>query len=124
MGDLIHKEESYELLGILFEVHNHLGGGFLEIVYSDAVQYELEQKKIPFEREKKFVVNYKDIILPHHFYADFVVYDKIILEIKSATHTHDAHLAQCLNYLKISEKKLAILVNFEADKLIHQRIVL
>jgi len=124
MGNLIYKEESYELLGILFEVHNQLGGGFLEIVYSDAVQYELEQKKIPFEREKKFVVNYKDIILPHHFYADFVVYDKIILEIKSATHTHDAHLAQCLNYLKISGKKLAILVNFEADKLIHQRIVL
>jgi GxxExxY protein len=104
MGNLIYKEESYELLGILFEVHNQLGGGFLEIVYSDAVQYELEQKKIPFEREKKFVVNYKDIILPHHFYADFVVYDKIILEIKSATHTHDAHLAQCLNYLKISGK--------------------
>jgi len=124
MGNLIYKEESYELLGVLFEVHNHLGGGFLEIVYSDAVQYELEQRKIPFEREKKFVVNYKDTILPHHFYADFVVYDKIILEIKSATNTNDAHLAQCLNYLKISGKKLAILVNFEADKLIHQRIVL
>ena len=124
MGNLIYKEESYELLGVLFEVHNHLGGGFLEIVYSDAVQYELEQRKILFEREKKFVVNYKDTILPHHFYADFVVYDKIILEIKSATNTHDAHLAQCLNYLKISGKKLAILVNFEADKLIHQRIVL
>jgi len=124
MGNIIYKEESYELLGILFEVHNHLGRGFREIVYSDAVQYELEQRKIPFEREKKFVVNYKGTILPHHFYADFVVYDKIILEIKSATHTHDAHIAQCLNYLKISEKKLAILVNFEADKLIHQRIVL
>jgi len=48
MGNLIYKEESYELLGILFEVHNHLGGGFLEIVYSDAVQYELEQKKNSF----------------------------------------------------------------------------
>lgn len=123
MGNLLYKEESYELLGVLFDVHNQLGGGFLEVVYSDAVQYELKQREIPFEREKKFQVQYKDIILPHHFYADFVVYDKIILEIKSTTHTHDAHVAQCINYLKISGKKLALLVNFEADKLIHQRIL-
>lgn len=123
MGNLLYKEESYELLGVLFDVHNQLGGGFLEVVYSDAVQYELKQRKIPFEREKKFQVQYKDVILPHHFYADFVVYDKIILEIKSTTHTHDAHVAQCINYLKISGKKLALLVNFEADKLMHQRII-
>lgn len=124
MGNLLYKEESYNLLGVLFEVHNNLGGGFLEVVYSDAIEYELKLRKIPFEREKKYQVQYKDTILPHHFYADFVVYDKIILEIKSTTHTNDAHIAQCLNYLKISGKKLALLVNFEADKLMHHRIVL
>lgn len=124
MGNLLYKEESYNLLGVLFEVHNNLGGGFLEIVYSDAIEYELKLRSIPFEREKKYQVHYKDTILPHHFYADFVVYDKIILEVKSTTHTNDAHIAQCLNYLKISGKKLALLVNFEADKLIHHRIVL
>lgn len=124
MGEILYKAESYELIGILFDVHNELGGGFLEVVYSDAIEYELKQRDIPFEREKKYQVNYKDTILPHHFYADFIVYDKIILEIKAATHTHDAHIAQCINYLKISGKRLAILVNFEADKLIHQRIIL
>lgn len=124
MGHLLYKEESYNLLGVLFEVHNNLGGGFLEVVYSDAIEYELKLRDIPFEREKQFKVHYKDTVLKHHFYADFVVYDKIILEIKSTTHTHDAHIAQCINYLKISGKKLAILVNFEADKLVHQRILL
>lgn len=119
MGEILHRSESYELIGVLFDVHNELGGGFLEVVYSDAIEYELKQRGIPYEREKKYQVNYKDTILPHHFFADFVVYDKIILEIKSTTHTHDAHLAQCINYLKISGKRLALLVNFEADKLIH-----
>lgn len=124
MSNLLYKEESYNILGVLFEVHNNLGGGFLEVVYSDAIEYEMKLRDIPFEREKQFKVHYKDTILKHQFYADFVVYDKIILEIKSTTHTHDAHIAQCINYLKISGKKLAILVNFEADKLVHQRIIL
>ena len=124
MGKLLYKEESYNLIGVLFDVHNHLGGGFLEVVYSDAVEYELQQRQIPFEREQKYQVRYKDTVLPHHFYADFVVYGKIILELKSAMHLSDAHMAQCLNYLKISGLKLAILANFEAERLIHHRIIL
>lgn len=92
MGNLLYKEESYELVGILFDVHNELGGGFLEVVYSDAVEYELKKRKILYEREKKFQINYKDTILPHHFFADFVVFGKIVLELKSTTHIHDATL--------------------------------
>ena len=124
MGNILYKEESYQLLGVLFDVHNELGGGFLEAVYSDAIQHELKLRSIPFEREKQYKIRYKDIILPHHYFADFVVYDKIILEIKSTTNLNDRHTAQCLNYLKISGNKLAILANFEADKLMHQRIIL
>lgn len=124
MADLIYKKESYEIIGALFEVHNELGGGFLESVYSEAIAYELKIRKIPFEREKIYKVNYKDIILNNHFVADFVIFDKIILEIKSVAALNDRHVAQCINYLKVSGLKLAILVNFEADKLIHQRIVL
>ncbi|MFD2563269.1 GxxExxY protein [Aquimarina rubra] len=124
MGDIIHKKESYEVLGALFEVHNNLGGGFLEIVYGDALEYEFNLRGIPFEREKRYDVNYKDIVLKHHFYADFVVYDKIVLEIKSVKYTHEAHIAQCLNYLKVSGNKLAILANFESERLDYQRIVL
>ncbi len=123
MGNLLYKEESYELVGVLFDVHNELGGGFLEVVYSDAVEYELKKRKIPYEREQKFQVHYKNTILPHFFFADFVVFGKIVLELKSTTHLHDAHFAQCINYLKISKLKLAILANFESDKLMHHRIV-
>ena len=124
MANLTYKNESYELIGVLFDVHNELGGGFLETVYSDAIEYELKSRNIPFEREKRYQVNYKEIILPHQFIADFVIYDKIILEIKSVAALNDRHVAQCINYLKVSGNKLAILANFEPDKLMHQRIVL
>ena len=124
MAYITYKQESYELIGVLFDVHNELGGGFLEAVYSDAIEYELKSRKIAFEREKRYQVNYKEIVLPHQYVADFVIYDKIILEIKSVAALNDRHVAQCINYLKVSGNKLAILVNFEADKLMHQRIVL
>lgn len=83
MTDLIYKEDSYEIIGKCFEVHNNLGSGFLEIVYKDALEYEFKKAGIPYNREKKYEVNYKGIILPHKFYADFVIYDKIILEVKA-----------------------------------------
>ena len=97
MGNILYKDESYQLLGVLFDVHNELGGGFLEAVYSDAIQYELKLRNISFEREKQYKVQYKDVYLPHHYFADFVVYDKIILEIKSTIYLNDRHTAQCLN---------------------------
>lgn len=78
MSQLIYKHESYKLIGVCMEVHNHLGKGFSEIVYKDALEYELSKRDIPFEREKEYVVHYKEIILPHKFYADFVIWDKII----------------------------------------------
>lgn len=124
MGELIYRKESYEIIGVLFEVYNNLGSGFSEIVYKDALEYEFNQLKIPFQREKQFKVNYKDIILPHKFYADFVIYDKIILEIKSVEIFHDKHIAQCINYLKVSKCKLAILANFHKNLLDYRRIVL
>jgi len=106
------------------EVHNQLGAGFLEIVYKDALEYELKKSNIPFEREREYEVQYKDTILPHKFYADFVIYDKIILEIKGVNGIADEFLAQCINYLKVSENKLALLVNFGEMRLQYKRIVL
>lgn len=64
---MIYKKESYDIIGLLFEVHNNLGGGFSEIVYKDALEYELELKNIKYEREKEYKVQYKDRILPHKF---------------------------------------------------------
>ncbi len=124
MPNIIYKTESYELLGVLFEVHNNLGKGFHEIVYKDAIEYELEKSKIFFEREKEYSVKYKETELKHKFYADFVVLDKIILEIKSSNCISDSHIAQAMNYLKISGNRLAIIVNFNNDSLEYKRIII
>lgn len=124
MTQIIHKEESFQLMGILFEIHKNLGGGFSEIVYKDALEYELKKLNIPFEREKEYTVQHKDIILNHKFYADFVVYDTIILELKSCEKLDSKHIAQSINYLKVSSNKLAILANFNNNSLEYKRIVL
>jgi GxxExxY protein len=124
MTQIIHKDESFQILGILFDVHNNLGGGFSEIVYKDALEYEFKILNIPFEREKEYAVQYKGIILNHKFYADFVLYDKIILELKSCEKIDSKHIAQCINYLKVSSNNLAILANFNSKSLEYKRIVL
>nr|WP_294937011.1 GxxExxY protein [uncultured Flavobacterium sp.] len=112
------------MLGLLFEVHNNLGKGFSEIVYKDAIEYELEKSKILFDREKEYSVSYKNIVLKHKFYADFIVFDKIILEVKSCSCISDSHIAQAMNYLKVSDNKLAIIVNFNNESLEYKRIVI
>lgn len=121
--EYLYKVESYKIVGILYEVHKNLGKGFSEIVYKDALEYEFNLNNIPYQREKEFSVNYKNVILNHKFYADFVVFDKIILEIKTVDCFNNAHYNQCLNYLKISKNKLAILANFNLISLEYKRIV-
>lgn len=123
MSDIFFKDESYSIIGICMDVHNQLGAGFLEIVYKDALEYEFKKADIPFEREKEYVVHYKDVILPHRFYADFVVYDSIILEVKGVSSIPEGFVAQCINYLKVSHNKLALLVNFGELKLNYRRIL-
>lgn len=105
------------------DVHNNLGRGFSEIVYKDALEYEFRKNDIPFQREREFAVNYKEVVLPHKFYADFVVWDKIILEVKSVTQLNNDHLEQTFNYLAVSNSKLGILVNFRERQLEYKRIV-
>ncbi|AFN74521.1 GTP-binding signal recognition particle [Melioribacter roseus P3M-2] len=124
MVDILYKDESYKIIGLCMEVHNNIGKGFLEIVYKDALELEFSSCNVPFEREKEYEVNYKGIILPHKFYADFVVYNKIILEIKSISEIANEHIAQTLNYLKVSGCKLGLLVNFGKLSLQYKRILL
>jgi GxxExxY protein len=123
MDDYLHAEESYKIIGILFEVHKNLGKGFSEIVYKDALEYEFNVQNIVFEREKEYSVKYKDSILKHKFYANFVVFDKIILEIKTVECFNNSHYNQCLNYLKISGNELSLLVNFNANSLEYKRVI-
>lgn len=121
--DLIYKEESYRIIGICMEVHNQLGPGFLEIVYKDALEYEFQRQGIFYEREKEYIVHYKDIVLRHTFWADFVVLDKIILEAKAVSGMVDEFLNRTVNYLKVSDNKLGLIVNFGKDKLEYKRVV-
>jgi GxxExxY protein len=122
--ELILKSEAYQIIGICMEVHKNLGPGFLEIVYKDALEYELRMAGIFFQREKEFMVHYKNAILPHRFYADFVVFEKIILEVKAKSGIAEEHIAQGINYLKVSGNRLAIVVNFGELKLNYKRLVL
>lgn len=117
------EAETYKIIGLCMEVHNNLGKGFSEIVYKDALEIELRDSDILYEREKEYCVNYKGIVLPHKFYADFVVFDTVILEVKSVQHIVDEHIAQTLNYLKVSQNKVALIVNFNNDKLQYKRLV-
>ncbi|SFD10216.1 GxxExxY protein [Flavobacterium phragmitis] len=105
------------------EVHRILGGGLLEIVYKDALEYEFRKHNIPFEREKEYNIQYKDIVLAHKFYADFVVYDEIILEIKASKDIIDEYTAQTINYLKLADSDLGIIVNFSKKSLQHKRVI-
>ena len=106
------------------EVHGILGKGHSETVYKDALEYEFSINQIPFSREKSYKIEYKDIILPRGFNADFVVYDKIILESKAIENLTNSHVKQTLNYLAASKLKLGLLVNFGEDSLTHKRVVL
>lgn len=123
MVNLILKDESYQIIGKCFEVHNELGPGFLEVVYKDALELEFQQAGIPYEREKEYTIVYKGNLLRRKYYADFVVFDSIILEVKAVSGISDDFVARCINYLKVSGNKLALLVNFGEPKLNYQRIV-
>lgn len=118
------QKESYQIIGICMEVHRILGKGLLEIVYKDAIEYEFNKKEIPYEREKKYEVEYKGLILPHYFFADFVVFDKIILEVKAQKGIVDEHYSWVINYLAISKCPLGLIVNFGENSLIIKRVIL
>jgi GxxExxY protein len=123
MEEYLSADETYKIIGILFEVHKTLGKGFSEIVYKDALEFEFNENNIPYEREKEYSVNYKNTILKHQFYADFVLYKSIILEIKTVECFNNSHYNQYLNYLKVSDNELALLVNFNSNSLEYKRIV-
>ena len=117
------REETDEIIGVGIEARKHLGSGFLEIVYKDALEFEFREKRINFEREKKYIISYKETILPHQFYADFVVFDKVILEIKAKNGIAEEDMAQTLNYLKCSGCKVGLILNFGKSKLGIKRVV-
>ncbi len=121
---LIYKQESFKIIGACMEVHKVLGCGFLEAVYQEALAIEFERRKIPYEQEKSLHIQYKKRLLKKTYDADFVCYEKIIVEIKAIGELHSSNIAQTLNYLKATDFKLGLLVNFGATSLHYKRIVL
>jgi|ERR1700728_4256790 len=124
MSELLYKDEVFKLVGLCMEVHRELGKGHDEVIYKDALIVELQRERIQFSREEKYEINYKGVILPHFYYADFVVGGTIIFEAKTVEKLTEAHLKQVLNYLAASKLALGLLVNFGGDSLEWKRVVL
>ncbi|MEQ1586607.1 MAG: GxxExxY protein [Cyclobacteriaceae bacterium] len=106
------------------EIHRILGRGFLEIVYKDALELELRKRQIVFTREKEYTIEYKETVLPHKFYADFVILNDIIVEVKAQKGIADEHYAQVLNYLAVSKCKIGLIYNFGEPSLVIKRVIL
>src|SRR4029078_1321428 len=118
--DIVYREESYAIMGACFEVYKEKGCGFLEGVYQECLAIELELRQIPFVAQLPLALSYKDRPLQCYYVADFVCYEKIVLEIKAIAHIDDVHRAQVHNYLKATDFKLGLIVNFGHYPLLEQ----
>src|SRR5207245_8084812 len=123
MNELFYKEEVFQLVGFCMEIHRELGKGHDEVIYKDALVVELSRAGIHFLREKNYEITYKEVILPHYNYADFVVWDKILLEAKAVEKLADSHIKQVLNYLAASKLRLVLLDNFGGESLEWKTVV-
>ena len=131
MEKKIYNQDQYPLqnetdliIKTRIEIHKIPGAGFLEIVYKDAYEYEYRKQDILYEREKEYAIHYKNAVLPHKFYADFVVFGKVIVEIKAKEGgIAEEDYAQAINYLKCSGCKVGLILNFGKMKLEIKRVV-
>ena len=125
MQEILFKEESYLIQGAIFEVYKEMGNGFLEAVYQECLEAELEFRKIPFVSQQTLALQYKGKILKQTYKPDLICFEKIIVELKGVSAIAKEHQAQVLNYLKATGLKLGLIVNFGAyPKVEIKRIVL
>lgn len=125
MKELIYPEECYKIVGACFEVYKDKGCGFLESVFHECLEIEFGLQGIPFEPQRILKLQYKGRPLKQGFIADFVCFDKVVVEIKAVSHLADEHRAQVLNYLNATQFRLGLLVNFGHNpKLEWERFVL
>ena len=123
MADIIYSDESYAIIGACMKVHSGLGAGFLEAVYQEALIKEFVNSDIPFESQKKLSLYYNDEKLNKYYKADFLCFDKIVLEIKEVDYMNNNMRNQLLNYLKATKMKLGLLINFGKRSLEYKRIL-
>jgi GxxExxY protein len=118
------EELTHNIIGACLEVHSRLGKGFSEIVYKDCLEIEFNLRSIPYVREKKFQIDYKGYKIAHEYNADFIVYDKVVLEVKAAEAISRGYVKQTINYLAASKLKVGLIANFGEDSLAQKRVVL
>ena len=122
--DLSERDpRTYAIIGAAIEVHKHLGCGFLESVYQEALAIELGLREIPFRREVRLPVSYKGQVLVTSFCADFICFDSLVVELKALAHMSGSEEAQLINYLKATRYKVGLLLNFGTRSLQHRRFV-
>lgn len=122
--EFFYKDECYNIIGCAMDVHNELGYGFLEAVYQEALSIVFTEKKIPFVREKILDITFRGKTLDKKYVADFICFDDIIVELKASEGLTDVDLAQVLNYLKATGKKMGLLLNFGTPRLQTKRVIL
>jgi GxxExxY protein len=123
--DLKYKDITEKIIGASFEVHKFLGNGFQEVIYQRALAHEMRQLGLEFAREIEQQIYYKDLPEPIGTRrADFVVENKILVELKAVIQMDDVHLAQALNYLKAYKLEVGLLINFGSKSLTFKRLVL
>jgi len=121
--DYLYERETYQIIGAMMEVHKILGCGFLEAVYQEALAIEFEKQKIPFVKEKKLLLFYKGIQIEKFYIADFICFDKIIVELKALSALTSTHDSIMINYLKATKLKVGLLANFGERSLKHKRLI-
>lgn len=112
MGDLLFKNEAYQIIGCCMTVYKDKGHGFVEPVYQDCMEIELEHMEIPFISQVNLPLFYRGRALKHSYIPDLLCFGKIIVELKAVKSLVDEHRAQVLNYLKASGLQLGLIVNF------------
>ena len=123
MSKLLFEEESFKIIGACIEVHKKLGAGFFEEIYCEAIEKEFVKKEIPFERKKKLNINYDGVPLNKQFTADFLCYNKIMIVVIVDAFIKEEYVQKTLNYLKATNLKLALLINFGASSLKWKRLI-
>lgn len=124
MEELLYQKECSKIISAAIEVQRVLGTGYQEAVYQEALEIELTLRGVPFEKEKMLPIEYKGHTLQKYYVADFLCYDKIILELKSVEKLSIEHKWQVLNYLNITKKKIGLLINFGESPLKNKRVII
>lgn len=119
--DFEFKEETYRIIGAAMEVHKTLGPGFAEKVYQDALEVEFKMRNIPFRREVRLHVSYKDVTLSTEFVPDFICFNSVVVELKSVKEIEDVFRAQTINYIKVANLRVGLLLNFGQNSLVQER---